>query len=94
MADFTPMNPNSWRLCQRCNTRFESTVPFTYVRGKDGSGHTCCPTCAKHYEGRKAIEQTRGQQATSIGESNFDESESKSKTNQIHYHPCHRLHSC
>ncbi|KAG1804875.1 uncharacterized protein HD556DRAFT_1437045 [Suillus plorans] len=66
MADFTPMNPNSWRLCQRCNTRFESTVPFTYVRGKDGSGRTCCPTCAKHYEGRKAIEQTRGQQATSI----------------------------
>ncbi|KAG2124898.1 hypothetical protein DEU56DRAFT_744256 [Suillus clintonianus] len=85
MADFTPMNPNSWRLCQRCNTRFESTVPFTYVRGKDGSGRTCCPTCTKHYEGRKAIEQTRGQQATSIGESNFDESES-SKTNQIHYH--------
>ncbi|KAG1721811.1 hypothetical protein EDD22DRAFT_831469 [Suillus occidentalis] len=68
MADFTPMNPNSWRLCQHCNTHFESTVPFTYVRGKDGSGCTCCLTCAKHYEGRKAIEQTQGQQATSIGD--------------------------
>ncbi|KAG1807770.1 uncharacterized protein BJ212DRAFT_1535061 [Suillus subaureus] len=66
MADFTPINANSWRLCQHCNTHFESTVPFTYVHGKDSSGHTCCPSCAKHYEGCKAIEQAQCQQATSI----------------------------
>jgi hypothetical protein len=57
MAEFTPVNPSAWRLCQRCNTRFDSTVPFTYVRGKDGSGRVCCPSCAKHYERRKATEQ-------------------------------------
>ncbi|KAG1758562.1 hypothetical protein EDD22DRAFT_783730 [Suillus occidentalis] len=59
MANFTPINVNGWRFCQRCNTRFDSTIPFTYVRGKDGSGRSCCPSCTEHYEGRKAAEQVQ-----------------------------------
>ncbi|KAG0704748.1 hypothetical protein DFH29DRAFT_801414, partial [Suillus ampliporus] len=43
--------------CQHCNTHFDSTIPFTYVCGKDRSGRVCCPSCAKHYERHKATEQ-------------------------------------
>ncbi|KAG1892062.1 hypothetical protein F4604DRAFT_1912793 [Suillus subluteus] len=57
MAEFTPVNPMAWWLCQRCNVQFDSTIPFTYVCGKGGSGRRCCPGCAQHYEERKAIEE-------------------------------------
>ncbi|KAG1884006.1 hypothetical protein F4604DRAFT_1919822 [Suillus subluteus] len=57
MAEFTPVNPTAWRLCQHCNIQFDSTIPFTYVCSKSGSGRRCCPGCAQHYEEHKAIEE-------------------------------------
>ncbi|KIK32003.1 hypothetical protein CY34DRAFT_111148 [Suillus luteus UH-Slu-Lm8-n1] len=59
MAEFTPVNPTAWRLCQRCNVQFDSAIPLTYVRGKGGSGRMCCPGCARHYEQRKVIEEAQ-----------------------------------
>ncbi|KAG1809496.1 hypothetical protein EV424DRAFT_1515907 [Suillus variegatus] len=56
MADFTPINQYGPRTCQRCNVKFDMSVAFEYVRGKDGSGRLCCPGCAKHYADRKAAE--------------------------------------
>jgi hypothetical protein len=56
MADFTPINQYGPRTCQRCNVKFDMSVAFEYVRGKDGSGRLCCPGCAKHYADRKATE--------------------------------------